>query len=113
MPNQSSSMQPTVGSAQTSEPLGSLIPERVRVTIRDEVDDETAFSIACRLFVEDTTGPDFKESVSAARLERAIARATLNAWMRGQGSAEGVGAAYAVVGNRVALAKHDVSRAGE
>jgi hypothetical protein len=113
MPNKSSSTQPTAEIIPTIAPLGSLIPERVRLSIQDAADDVTAFSIACRLFVDDTTGADLKDPVSAARLERAVARATLNAWTRGQGSAEGVGSAYAVVGNCVALAKHDVSRAGE
>jgi hypothetical protein len=113
MPNQSRNTHPTTESAQTNGPVAWRIPERVRVAIRDETDDETAFSIACRLFVQDTSEADFKDPVSAARLERAVARATLDAWTRGQGSPEGVGAAYAVVGKRVAMAKHDVSRAGE
>ena len=103
LPNESTGdTRPTSGWAWTAASLGSRIPDPVRVAIRLAARDEAAFAIACRLFVEDAAEKCFEDSVSAARLERAVARSTLDAWARGQGSAEGVGVAYAIVGARVA-----------
>jgi hypothetical protein len=103
LPNESTSdTRPTSGWAWTAAYLDSRIPDPVRVAIRLAAGDEAAFAIACRLFIEDAAAGCFEDSVSAARLERAVARSTLDAWARGQGSAEGVGVAYAVVGARVA-----------
>ena len=94
----------TPDSAQGASRLEAGIPPLIARAIRLVVRDELAFSAACLLFVEDTSDSRPEDRVSIARLERAIARATLHAWTHGQGSTESVGSAYAVVGDRVARA---------
>jgi hypothetical protein len=99
----------TAARAETDLQLDSPIPPLVRGAIGLAARDELAFSMACQLFVEDMSGLFREEGVPAARLEHAVARATLDAWRRGQGSSEGVGSAYAAVGDSVTRAKADMS----
>lgn len=80
----------------------SGIPPPVRHGIRVATHDEPAFAIACRMLVEDLDEPRQQDTIAAARLERAIARAMLDAWRHGIASADEVGAAYATCGDRVA-----------
>ena len=78
------------------------IPPRILCAIDAATDSLRVFQIACGLFAVDygeVGGPD---DVAQGRLERAVARALLDAWTDGHGSAEAVGSAYALVAERVA-----------
>ncbi len=100
--------------AEAALPLDPPIPLLVWRAIQLAASDESAFSMACRLFVEDVSdsGKCREDGVRAARLEHAVARATLDAWRRGQGSCESVGSAYAAAGDRVTRARAGVSPLG-
>jgi hypothetical protein len=71
--------------------LASRVPDRVRIAIERATDDVAAASTAYRLFLEDTKGALFDNTAHTGRLEHAVARAMLDAWAHGQGSAEDVG----------------------
>lgn len=86
-------------------PLDSPLPPLVKQAILLAARDDLAFSVACRLFVEDMCDSCPRDGETTARLEYAVARATLDAWRRGLGSCEGVGAAYAAVGDGLTRAK--------
>ena len=78
------------------------LPASIREAIRAATDDQASFSIACRLYVEDASDSRSEAHLAEARLEHAVARATLDAWLHGVGSKESGGFAYVVVANRVA-----------
>lgn len=78
------------------------IPPPIREAIRAATTDRAGFAIACRLFVDDASDSRPDNHVAEGSLDHAVARATLDAWLHGQGSAESVGHSYATVGNRVA-----------
>lgn len=65
-------------------------------------DSLRVFQIACGLFAVDSGEKGGADDVAQGRLERAIARALLDAWTDGHCSAEAVGSAYALVAGRVA-----------
>jgi hypothetical protein len=92
----------TRGWQQRPSPSAKWVPEEVRTAIQRATNDDAAFSTACRLFLEDTRAGRFDDTVRSARLEHAIARAMLDAWAHGQGTADDVGEAYALVGERIA-----------
>ena len=75
------------------------IPSPIQAPIRAAAGDDASLLMALRLFVEDMGEPGPEGHVAEGRLERAVARATLEAWLHGVGSAAGVGLAYAAVGN--------------
>jgi hypothetical protein len=79
----------------------SAVPEVVRTAIQRATQNDAAFALACRLFLEDAEDEDLADTVDAARLEHAVARATLDAWTHGLGSPDDVGVAYAAVGERI------------
>jgi hypothetical protein len=58
------------------------------------------FEVACDLCAEDSRNACSDDNAPQGRLERAIARALLDVWRHGQGSAEAVGSAYALVAVR-------------
>jgi hypothetical protein len=75
------------------------IPSPIQAAIRAAAGDDASLLMALRLFVEDTGEPGPDDQVTEGRLERAVARAMLEAWLHGVGSAASVGLAYAAVGN--------------
>jgi hypothetical protein len=80
----------------------SVFPDelrRIRNEIRAATEDPAGFSIACRLLVEDTGDSQIGDDGGEGRLEHAVARATLDAWLRGRGTGEDVGRAYAALGD--------------
>ena len=80
----------------------SQIPPDVLRAIDAATDSPMVFQIACGLFAVDSGEMGGTDDVAQGRLERAIARALLDAWTDGHGSAEAVGSAYARVADRVA-----------
>ncbi len=78
------------------------IPPPIREAIRAPAEDQDTFSIASQLFVEDASDSRPDDRLAEGRLEHAVARATLEAWRHGLGSAVSVGQAYAAVGKLVA-----------
>jgi hypothetical protein len=75
------------------------IPSSIREAIRAAAEDESSFSAASRLFVDDASDSRPADRLAEDRLEQAVARATLEAWRHGLGSAVSVGQAYAAVAN--------------
>jgi hypothetical protein len=75
------------------------IPSAIREAIRAAAEDESSFSAASRLFVDDASDSWPADHLAGDRLELAVARATLEAWRHGLGSAVSVGLAYAAVAN--------------
>ncbi len=80
----------------------SLIPPDILRAIDAATDSPLVFRIACGLFAVDSGEMGGTDDVAQGRLERAIARALLDAWADGHGSAEAVGSAYALVADRLA-----------
>jgi hypothetical protein len=93
--------------------LNSPVPPLIWRAIQLAAGDEIAVSIACQLFVDDMSDSCPKDQGPAARLEHAVARTTLDAWRRGQGSCESVGSAYAAAGDGVTRARAGMSGRGE
>jgi hypothetical protein len=81
---------------------GGEIPSSILCAIAIAAPVQRHFELACRLFADDTTEARGDDHVPGARLEHAIARALLDAWIHGQGSAETVGAAYALLADFMA-----------
>ena len=75
------------------------IPPPIREAIRAAAEDQGSFSDASSLFVDDASDACPADHFAEDRLERAVARATLEAWRHGLGSAVSVGVAYAAVAN--------------
>jgi hypothetical protein len=73
------------------------IPSTIREAIRAAAEDQNSFSVASRLFVRDASDSCPADRLAEGRLEQAVARATLEAWRHGLGSAVSVGQAYAAV----------------
>lgn len=80
------------------------MPGPIRHAMLSAAGGEASFSIASRLFVDDASDSRPEEHGADCGLEHAVARATLDAWLSGLGSAESVGQAYAAVGDHVAQA---------
>ncbi len=80
------------------------IPSPVREAIWGAARDKESARIACQLFVEDANDSGPSDSIARGGLEHAVARAMLDAWLRGQSSAERVGSACAKVGDCVVKA---------
>jgi hypothetical protein len=77
-----------------------IIPAPIRYGIEIAAIGARELAIARQLFLADANewGAD---RIQAARLEHAIARATLDAWLHGIGSGEAVGSAYVAVAHRI------------
>jgi hypothetical protein len=75
------------------------IPPSIREAVRAAAEDPSSFSAASRLFVDDVRDSHPADDFAEDRLERAVARATLEAWGHGLGSAAGVRLAYAAIAN--------------
>jgi hypothetical protein len=72
----------------------AVVPHSIRLAILAVAREERDYAAACRLFAGDlsktTSGED-----SAAKLEHAVARTMLDAWVHGVATAWDVGGAYA------------------
>jgi hypothetical protein len=71
-----------------------LVPQSIRLAIQAAAREESDYAAACRLFAGDA-GEDPSDSVPGARLEHAVARTMLDAWVHGIATASDVGGAYA------------------
>lgn len=81
--------------------LVATIPPPILRGIEGAAKGEVERAVARLLFLADAT--ERGDHVRQARMEHAIARALLDAWSSGIGSAEAVGSAYAAVASRVVI----------
>jgi len=98
---------PDAGPRKSRTTDGDAIPAPIQEGIRAAAIEPFSLLIACRILVEDMSeSSGYEAQVAEGRLERAVARATLDAWLHGLGSAMSVGLAYAAVGNCVRRTLH-------
>jgi hypothetical protein len=97
---------PDAGPRKSRTMDGEAIPAPIQEGIRAAAIEPFSLLIACRILVEDMSESGHEARYAEGRLERAVARATLDAWLHGLGSAMSVGLAYAAVGNCVRRTLH-------
>jgi len=74
----------------------AAVPQSIRLAILAAARDERDYAAACRLLAGDVGGIALVDA-PGARLEHAVARAVLDAWIHGMATASDVGGAYADV----------------
>jgi hypothetical protein len=78
----------------------AAVPQSIRLAILAAAREEDDYAAACRLFASDV-GTVPSGDVPGARLEHAVARTMLDAWVHGQATAWDVGGAYAELASKL------------